>query len=143
MRAVWTQDKPAYRGRFAAFEGVQAHPRPVQTPTPPIVIGGHSPAAFRRAVEQGHGWYGFALDAAAAKRCIDGLEEAGQRYARPAELGPLELSVTPRGRIDVAAAEGFAALGVQRLILVPPRAADVVGLEQFVADTAAGLIGRV
>ena len=143
MRAVWTQDKPAYRGRFAAFEGVQAHPRPVQAPTPPIVVGGHSPAAFRRAVEQAHGWYGFALDAAAATRCIDGLREAGQRYARPPELGPLELSVTPRGRIDVSAAESFAALGVQRLILVPPRAADVVGLEQFVADTAAGLIGRV
>src|SRR5262245_50219825 len=36
MRAVWTQPKPTYRGRHVAFEGVQAMPRPLQTPNPPI-----------------------------------------------------------------------------------------------------------
>ena len=66
IRAIWTEAAPAYRGRFAAFERVQAHPQPVQKPTPPIVIGGHTKAAFRRAVQQGHGWYGFALDTAAS-----------------------------------------------------------------------------
>ncbi len=30
MRAVWTQAKPAYRGPFVSFEGVQAMPRPIQ-----------------------------------------------------------------------------------------------------------------
>src|ERR1700675_365711 len=62
MRAMWTQPKPAFRGRHVAFEGVQAMPRPVQTPTPPIVVGGRTPPAFRRAVTQGHGWCGFGLD---------------------------------------------------------------------------------
>ncbi len=143
MRAIWTQDKPAHRGRFAAFDKVQAHPQPVQKPTPPIVIGGHTPPAFRRAVEQGHGWYGFALDAAGVTRCVEGLREAGRRYERPAELGPLEISVSPRGRIDRAAAASFAALGVHRLILIPPRGADAAGLEQFVASVGADLIGHV
>jgi GT2 family glycosyltransferase len=94
-------------------------------------------------VEQGHGWYGFALDAAATARCVAGLREAAERYPRPPELGPLHVSVTPRGRIDRAAAESFAALGVHRLILVPPRAADAAGIEQFVAGIGADLIGRV
>jgi probable F420-dependent oxidoreductase len=143
IRSSWTQAAPAYRGRFAAFERVQAHPQPVQKPTPPIVVGGHSPAAFRRAVEQGHGWYGFALTAEAAAKCVDGLREAAGRYTRPAELPPLEISVTPRGRVDRAAAEGFAALGVHRLILVPPRNADAPALEQFAAGVGAELIGRV
>jgi probable F420-dependent oxidoreductase len=143
MRAVWTQAQPAYRGRFAAFEGVQAHPQPVQKPTPPIVIGGHTAAAFRRAVEQGHGWYGFALAAAGAARCIEGLREASRSHQRPADLPPLEISVSPRGRIDRAAAEAFAALGVHRLILIPPRSADAAGLEQFVASIGSDLIGRI
>src|SRR5262245_16833070 len=143
MRAIWTQAEPAYHGRFAAFERVQAHPRPVQKPTPPIVIGGHTPAAFRRAVEQGHGWYGFALDTAAATKCVDGLREAGRRYARPPELPPLQISVTPRGRIDRAAAEAFAAIGVHRLVLLPPRGADAVAIEQFAAGVGSDLIGRV
>src|ERR687896_2246826 len=30
MRALWEEDEPAYQGRFADFEGVDAHPRPVQ-----------------------------------------------------------------------------------------------------------------
>jgi probable F420-dependent oxidoreductase len=142
MRAIWTEARPAYRGRFAAFESVQAHPQPVQKPTPPIVVGGHSPAAFRRAVEQGHGWYGFALDRDTAQKCIAGLRDAAARYTRPADLPPLEISVSPRGRIDRAAADAYAALGVHRLILIPPRGADAAGLEQFVASIGSDLIGR-
>jgi probable F420-dependent oxidoreductase len=143
IRAIWREAQPAYRGRFAAFERVQAHPQPVQKPTPPIVIGGHTAPAFRRAVEQGHGWYGFALTQEATATCLEGLRAAAQRHQRPAELPPLHISVTPRGRIDRAAAEAFAAIGVHRLVLVPPRGADADGIEQFVAGIGADLIGRV
>jgi probable F420-dependent oxidoreductase len=143
MRAIWTQAKPEYRGRYVTFDKIQAHPQPVQRPTPPIVIGGTSPPALRRAVQHGHGWYGFALDADATARALEGLRKAADQVARPAELGPLELSVTPRGRVDRALAERFAALGVHRLILVPPRSADATALEKFVATIGSGLIGKV
>jgi len=141
IRAIWSESSPAYRGRHAAFEGVQAHPRPVQQPRPPIVIGGHTPAAFRRAVEQGQGWYGFALDQEGTRRCLDGLREAAARYQRPAELGGLEVSVTLRPTrggeaMDRASADRLAALGVHRLILMPPRSLDAVGLERFVEKAA-------
>lgn len=141
MRAIWSEGRPVYRGRHVAFEGVQANPRPVQRPQPPIVIGGHTPAAFRRAVEQGQGWYGFALDEDGARRCLDGLREAAARYPRPSALGPLEISVTPRPTrggeaMDRASAERFAALGVHRLILMPPRSLDASGLERFVEKAA-------
>ncbi len=143
IRAIWTQAAPAYQGRFATFQGVQAHPQPVQKPTPPIVIGGHTPGAFRRAVQHGHGWYGFALDAAATARCIEGLRAAEASGGRPAELPPLEISVSPRGRIDRDAARAFAALGVHRLILIPPRQADAGGLEDFAGKIGTDLIGQV
>src|SRR5207245_10568583 len=39
MRALWTQPKPAHHGRYVSFDGVQAMPRPVQTPTPIAVRG--------------------------------------------------------------------------------------------------------
>jgi alkanesulfonate monooxygenase SsuD/methylene tetrahydromethanopterin reductase-like flavin-dependent oxidoreductase (luciferase family) len=143
IRAIWTEAAPAYRGRFAAFERVQAHPQPVQKPTPPIVIGGHTKAAFRRAIQQGHGWYGFALDTAATTRCLEGLREAAASVTRPPELPPLEISVSPRGRIDRAAAHAFAALGVHRLVLIPPRSADAAGLEEFVAGIGSDLVGQV
>jgi probable F420-dependent oxidoreductase len=141
MRAIWSEARPAYQGRFVRFAGVQAHPQPAQRPGPPIVVGGHTDAAFRRAVEQGHGWYGFALDEAGVERCLNGLRQAAARYERPAALGPLEVSVTPRPTrggeaIDRASADRFAALGVHRLILMPPRSLDVNGLERFVEKAA-------
>src|SRR5262245_57898239 len=120
MRAVWTAEQPAFSGRFVSFRGIQALPRPLQKPHPPIVIGGHTPAAFRRAVRHGNGSYGFALDVDGTRACIDGLAAAGREVARPGALGPLEVSVTPRGRLDVDAVRRFADLGVHRLIVSRP-----------------------
>src|SRR5215831_14892306 len=40
MRAVWSQPQPAYQGKFVSFRSIQALPRPVQKPHPPIVFGG-------------------------------------------------------------------------------------------------------
>ena len=47
MRAIWSEKKPAYHGRFVSFANIQAHPqRNIR-----IVMGGHSPEAYRRAIE--------------------------------------------------------------------------------------------
>ena len=58
-------------------------------------MGGHSKAAFRRAVTHGDGWYGYALDVDATAACVEGLRTAAQRYERPGWLGELEITVTP------------------------------------------------
>lgn len=139
MRAIWTEDKPSFRGRFVGFEGVQAHPRR----SVPIVVGGHSPAAYRRAVEVASGWYGFALDVDSTERMLTGLREAARHHERPAALGDLEISVTPRGPVTPEAAKRFAELGVHRLILMPPRHLSAARLEEFVVAASDELIERV
>jgi probable F420-dependent oxidoreductase len=117
MRAVWIGSGPvAYDGRFAHFSDVEAHPRPVQPGGPRIVVGGHTPPAFRRAVAHGHGWYGFALTPDTAAECVDGLRRATGEVDRPAELGELEITVTPRRWPDRETVDGFAAAGVHRLV---------------------------
>ena len=117
MLAVWTHPKPSYRGRFVNFEGIQSLPRPLQQPHPPIVIGGGTPEAFRRAVQHGNGWYGFALDLDATARCIEGVKAARRDSTRPAHLGELEISITPAGKLDADTVRRFADLGVHRLIV--------------------------
>jgi probable F420-dependent oxidoreductase len=142
MRAIWSEQRPAsFSGRFVRFEGISARPLPVQRPGPPIVMGGHSPMALRRAVQHANGWYGWALDLDGATRCIEGLHAAMERYGRPAELGPLEISVTPRGEVTPETVERYAALGVHRLVLILPPRAGVDDLERFIAETARTLIG--
>jgi len=137
MRAVWTQTKPSYRGSYVSFDGVQAMPRPVQTPTPAIVVGGRTAPAFRRAVTQGHGWYGFGLDVNEAQKLVDGLREAGKKHSRPAGLGRLEISVTPPGYDvpDKTTRDAYAAAGVDRLILRPRPDMDADALERFALET--------
>ncbi|MDX2166376.1 MAG: LLM class F420-dependent oxidoreductase [Deltaproteobacteria bacterium] len=120
MRALWTMEHPVYSGRFVRFAGIDAHPRPVQRPHPPVVIGGRTPPAFRRAVRSGNGWYGFALDVDDTAACVDGLRQAAARDPRPAALGELEVSVTPRGTPNRDTVARFAALGVERLIVYWP-----------------------
>ncbi|MCS6925712.1 MAG: LLM class F420-dependent oxidoreductase [Candidatus Binatia bacterium] len=142
MRALWTQEQPAYHGRFVSFSGIQAFPRPLQKPHPPVVIGGHTPAAFRRAVQFGNGWYGFALDLDATAKCLAGLQEAARTVQRPPELGELEISITPGPGLDLEMAKRYADLGVHRLIPFR-RAKTEQELLDFVRQSAATLIGRV
>ena len=81
MRSIWSDARPGYEGRFFSFGGVNAYPRPVQQPTPSLVIGGRSAAAYRRAVEQAHGWYGFGMSpeqAAAALAEVRAASRAGR-----------------------------------------------------------------
>jgi probable F420-dependent oxidoreductase len=119
MEHLWYDAHPAYHGRFVDFAGVDAHPRPVQRPLP-IVVGGHTRAAYRRAVRRGRGWYGFALTPDDAAHAVQGLREAADHTERPATLGDLELTVTPRGRLTPERAAAFAALGIHRLVPFPP-----------------------
>jgi probable F420-dependent oxidoreductase len=139
LRTLWTQSKPHFEGKFWSFSGIQAHPMPVRSPHPPIFVGGHSPPAYRRAVAQGNGWYGFALDVEAAAGCIAGLEAAAERVERPAKLGELELSVTPSVALDRETVRRYEDLGVSRLVAIG-RGNDGDTLVGFVEQTAESLL---
>jgi probable F420-dependent oxidoreductase len=118
MRALWTQDHPTFDGRFWSFSGIDAQPRPVQKPCPPIVVGGHSAAAQRRAVERGNGWYGFALDVEATAKALAVLAAAHKDCDRPAELGDLEITITPPPKVSSDDVKRYRDLGVDRLVLL-------------------------
>ena len=136
LRALWTQPKPRFSGRFFRFEGVDAKPRPAQKPHPPIVVGGESDAAFARAVRRGDGWFGFALDTDGATRCARGLADAARRVERGAGLGRLEITVTPRGKLDRELVRRYEDLGVDRLVPIGI-APSLDAALRVVEDTAA------
>ena len=142
MRALWGEPVPSFQGRFVSFSGVIERPRPVQEPHPPIVVGGHSPAAYRRAVQTANGWYGWELGVEETARALADLRETAARHERPASLGPLEITITPPRMVDVDTARRYADLGVHRLAIQPPTMVGTAmdGLIREVGDT---LIGRV
>src|SRR5499426_6072 len=113
---------------------------PVQASIP-IVVGGRTPPAYRRAVTQGHGWYGFGMDVEDTRKSVGALREAAGKAERPKELGKLEISITPPGFDvpDQGLQEAYAAAGVDRLILRPRPEMDAPALGRFAAETGRAL----
>lgn len=58
IRAVWQASPASYAGETIAFEDVVLLPKPYTSGGPPLLIGGSSPAALRRAARLGDGWFG-------------------------------------------------------------------------------------
>jgi probable F420-dependent oxidoreductase len=60
LRRCWTgRPQPFDGGEVTMREGLVFEPRPSQPGGPPILVGGMSRAALRRAVERGDGWLAF------------------------------------------------------------------------------------
>ena len=58
IRVAWRDDRATYHGEFVNFDDAVLRPRPVNG-TVPIIVGGDSLAAKRRAARLGDGWYGW------------------------------------------------------------------------------------
>ena len=70
-----------------------------------------------------------------AATAIAGLEEAADKYERPAALGDLEISITPLGRTSPTEVDKWTEMGVSRLILLQP-GHDQSSLVGYVNDVA-------
>ena len=146
LRALWTQEKPSFDGRFTKFSGIQSHPRPAQKPHPPIIVGGDSEPALRRAVSQGDGYYWWSDLEETAER-LSKLREVAKSTERPASLGRLEITITPPGAIDRDTARRYEDLGVDRLVLIrdpfeasnPPSPAADEAILRFLEEQAGEL----
>jgi probable F420-dependent oxidoreductase len=121
LRNIWNDDSPAFSGRFWQYRDIQAMPRPVQAGGPPIVVGGASDAALKRAIRSAQGWYGFAMNPPETKHVLDRLEVLAQSVPRDATLGTLEISLSPRVRLDEPTVREFENMGVHRLIALMPQ----------------------
>jgi len=57
MRELWTSPAPSFAGKYTQFGDMVFEPKPVQTPHPPIWVGGHTKAALRRTARIGAAWH--------------------------------------------------------------------------------------
>jgi probable F420-dependent oxidoreductase len=58
MKALWTEDRVTFDGEFWQLRDAAMEPKPAQKPYPPLWLGGAAPAAVRRAVTLGTGFFG-------------------------------------------------------------------------------------
>lgn len=109
MRALWGQEKASYHGDFASFDNIYCRPQPVNGSVP-IIVGGHSRPAARRAGRLGDGFFparGAPADLIAIAR------ESAVEHGRD----PNALEVTTSLPDDLDDIPAMAAAGVSRLLV--------------------------
>ena len=143
VRALWRDDVASFDGTFVGFEAIRVNPKPVRDRHIPVVVGGNSDPALRRAAAWGDGWYGFNLDGVAAVR-----ERVAKLDRLCAESGrdrvQLRLSVALRdpSADDIGALDD---LGVDELVLVeapPDRLGSASGWVLALADRWMSALAR-
>jgi len=99
MRAIWTQEKPVFRGKYVAIDGLLVDPKPVQKPHPPIWVGGESGPSMRRAARIGDAWYPIGSNNAHLLDTLPRLQAGIARLRRLTEAAgrdPAAVGVTYR-----------------------------------------------
>ncbi|MBC8365254.1 MAG: LLM class F420-dependent oxidoreductase [Actinobacteria bacterium] len=114
MRTLWGGDKVSFDGEFASFDQVSSNPKPANG-TVPIIVGGHSAAAARRAGRLGDGFF-------PAKGDLDALLDTMHREAEAHGRDPADIEVVWGGDDVMSAsvvdrAADLAAKGVTRLVV--------------------------
>ncbi len=103
LRGLTTGDYFGYDGEFYSFPPLKQSPAP--TEPIPILVGGHSDAALRRAVFKGDGWMHAGGDG----------EELDRLLARLAEIRKAEGDERDDFEVHVISYDAYDADGVQRL----------------------------
>ncbi|MEI8000873.1 MAG: LLM class F420-dependent oxidoreductase [Actinomycetes bacterium] len=117
-KRLWTEDAVTHHGEFFDFEGAVFVPKPVQQPWPPILVGGESKAALRRAARLGDGWLGMSHDFESAAAQLAVLRDLLVAEGRDPEAFEYCLGGPCASPDDVARWED---LGVTRLVFSPWR----------------------
>ena len=131
LRVIWQDDEPSFSGRHFEFGPVRSHPKPVQT-TIPILVGGHSRAAARRAGERGDGFFPLGLSG-------DALDERWRQvhqFAAAVGRDPGTIGLTMGGLLgDDTAITDAVEHGAERVVL-STRTADLDDLRRAMDATA-------
>jgi probable F420-dependent oxidoreductase len=85
-RTMWSQNPAAFQGRFWSAPPVGVLPHPARKSIP-IWMGGHGPAALRRAGQLADGWIPFGLDPQQLREAWRTVKEHAEKAGRdPASL---------------------------------------------------------
>jgi len=83
LRELWTNEDPHFDGKYVSFHDVAFEPRPTQKGGIPVIIGGNSRPAQRRAARLGDGWHPWLIARKDLPSCIDYIKTQPEFVANP------------------------------------------------------------
>jgi probable F420-dependent oxidoreductase len=126
MRTLWKDEAQPFKGKYYAWGAVESHPKPVQKPGVPIVVGGHTELAARRAARYGDGFFPGVADDEKLTWLLGVMRDECKKIGRDAAT----IEVTSgRAVPSVDSVKHLSDLGVSRF-MVPPPAFDPDGITE-------------
>jgi probable F420-dependent oxidoreductase len=156
IRRMWTEPRPAFKGRHYAIDGAVCDPPPVQRPHPPIWIGGEGDRVHRLAARAADGvnvrWWGperiaargpyldaacreFGREPRALQRSVTALLVADREPGRAAAVRERFAGIPAEGHVAgtpeqcVARLRRYVERGVRHFLFTIPDVASSAGLE--------------
>ena len=117
MRALWAGPHAEYHGEFVDFPPATCSPRPVNGDIP-VLVGGDTPVAIRRAVRLAQGYFPGTTDVEALAGLIEDLKREGDAQGRDVSDIALHAIFGPQMADPVKGAEEMRGVGIDR-VMVP------------------------
>ena len=112
LRSLWSGGMVEHHGDLYDFDPLEMRPAPSEPI--PIIIGGHSDAALRRAAERGDGWIGVAYSVDELLEHCERLRLMREDAGRAAE--PFEIYASPQAAPSPDLLAELAAAGVTNIL---------------------------
>jgi len=138
IRSLWKDEPEPFEGKFFRWPPLESHPKPVQKPGVPVVVGGHTETAARRAARYGDGFFPGVGEPAKLKALLDVMRDECRRIGRK----PEEIEITAGAAPDVDRVRALRDLGVARITMGPP-AFDPEGITKGLHEFAERVIGHL
>ena len=137
MRVLWREQVATYHGRHVNFENVHMDAKPANGVDVPILIGGSSDFAARRAGRLGDGWYPYVISPEDFAKGIETIGVAAREAGRDASK--VELSIWPASydftkTLDLDFVKSYTDAGADRVVISQGEAQviDIPGQRDFI-----------
>lgn len=142
MRTLWSEPKASFDGEFTSFGEVICQPKPVRR-TVPVVIGGHTEAAARRAGRLGDGFFPGKGSNDRIRELIAVMRAAAEEAGRDPDAIEITASgAAAFGPDPLEALAELAAMGVGR-VMVPPLSFDPAAIGDALAEFGENVIASM
>ena len=119
MQVLWSNDAAEFHGEYVDFSESWSYPKPVQTPHPPIILGGETDHTLRRVVDYCDGWLPRARHGFDAVENIARLQKIADESGR--DMSTLSVSVFG-APAEENTLTGYRDAGINRVLLSLPSA---------------------
>ncbi len=117
VRKVWSGETVEHKSEFLDWSGFKSFPLPAQRPGPPLIIGGVSEPAMRRAARLGDGWFALSKTIDELRPLIARFREVCAENERDPDTIEITTSWLPHYEGGFDTWEAYRDAGISRLVV--------------------------